>query len=159
MVSVDSPAVPAAALALAGTQGRGRRFTGGESAKGLVAAGFAGASADFVVNEALSATGMGDTVSSTLGQAILGAGLSKFGGPIPANAAMARGIHYNVMQSAFNDLQADLGSLMNGSVLGGNEGSSTASPSPTRSTTTTSNSVSQASPQTRNGGSNTVRFG
>lgn len=153
--SLDGPVVPMAVLALAGTKSKGRQFTGGESGAGLVAAGFAGSSAQYAADEILSRTGMSGTVSSPLGQAVLGAALSKYGKDVPLNAPAARGIHYNVMTNAMSSMGVDLGSLM-GSVGGSSTGQSAA-----RSVSKSSSgnaSVSRNTPTTRNGG-NTVRFG
>lgn len=115
MVNFDSPILALGALFLAGQDQRGRRFTGGETGKGYLAGGFAGSSAEFAVNKLRNTAGVSESaLSDELAQALLGAGVSRFGGMIPQNKAMARGIHYNVATQSFQDAGLSLGSLMNG---------------------------------------------
>lgn len=110
-VDLDSPLIPLAGLYLVGQNSRGRRYTGGESGRGMLAAGFADASADYVTGEILGATGLDGTVTNSLGRAMLGAGVSRWGGAIPQNRAMTRGIMYGVMSDSISELGVDLGSL------------------------------------------------
>lgn len=115
MVNLDSPILTLGALFMAGNSSEGRNFTGGETGKGLIAGGFASSSAQTVVDGARKMAGLEESaVSDELAQALLGAGLSRFGGPIPQNNAMARGIHYNVAHEAFTKAGWTLGEMMNG---------------------------------------------
>lgn len=130
-ISLDSPVIPLAGLYLAGQSRKGRTFTGGESGKGMLAAGFAASSSDWAANQLLSAANMSGTVSNSLAKALIGAGISRYGDPIPAHRAMSRGIMYNVASEAFTELGADAGSLFGS--IGGGSGSSGV---PTRTATT-----------------------
>lgn len=119
-MALDSPIVTLGALAVAGNSSRGRQFTGGESGKGLLAGGFAASSSEYVADQARSMAGIDTTsVSDELMQALLGAGVSRFGDPIPMNNAMARGIHYNVATQAFQDAGLSLGNLVGDVTDGG----------------------------------------
>ena len=151
-VDLDSPLIPLAGLYLVGQNSKGRRYTGGESGKGMLAAGFAASSSEWAAGQALSATGMGGTISNSLAQALLGAGVSRYGGAVPANRAMARGVMYNVAANAFTELGADAGSLFGN--IGGGDGSQTA----TQSASASVQSAPQAKSQQPRTGSNTVRF-
>lgn len=107
------------ALFLAGQDSRGRKFTGGESGKGILAGGFAAGSAQYVVDEVRSRSGFdSDALTDELAQALLGAGISRYGGMIPQNKAMARGIHYSVAEQAFTEGGYTLGELV-GDIGGG----------------------------------------
>lgn len=137
MPSLDSPLITLGALFLAGQDSRGRPFMGGESGKGYLAGGFAGASADWASDQVRSAAGVDQTqVSDELLQALIGAGVSRFGDPIPQNNAMARGILYNVSASAFGRAGLAAGDLVGDLTGGGTQGA------PTQGTPTLS-SVSQ----------------
>lgn len=115
MVSLDSPLLSLGALFLAGNSSEGMQFTGGETGRGLVAGGFAAASSDAAVNEVRNALGVeADALSDELAQALLGAGLSRWGGPIPQNKAMARAIHYDVAAQAVEGAGFALGDLLSG---------------------------------------------
>lgn len=125
MPSLDSPALTLGALYLVGQEERGREFTGGESGRGLLAAGFAGSSSEYAANQIRNAVGVDSTsVSDELMQALVGAGISRFGDPIPMNNAMARGIHTNVAIQAFQDAGLSLGNIAGGDLLGGDGGGS-----------------------------------
>lgn len=129
MPSFDSPLLTLGALFVAGQDSRGRQFTGGESGKGLLAGGFAAGSAQFVVDEARSAAGLEeDAISDELAQALLGAGVARFGGPVPQNNAMARGIMYSVAEQGFTKGGFTLGEMI-GDIGGGNGNASVARPS------------------------------
>lgn len=94
-MDLDSPLVTLGALFIAGNSSSGREYTGGETGKGLLAGGFAGASAEWAGDQLQGQIGS-DTMTDELAQAVVGAGLSKWGDPIPQNNAMSRGILYNV---------------------------------------------------------------
>lgn len=120
MPSLDSPLLTLGALFLVGQDSRGRQFTGGESGKGLLAAGFAGGSAEWAANEARSALNLQeDAVSDELAQALLGAGISRFGGMVPQNKAMARGIMYNSAIQAMQGAGVTAEDLLGDFSLGG----------------------------------------
>ena len=145
MVSLESPLLTLGALYLAGQDDRGRRFTGGESGKGLLAGGFAAGSSQFVVDEVRSMAGLDSSaLSDELAQALLGAGIARFGGPIPQSNAMARGIHYNVAEQAFTQAGVTLGDFLNGGSGGSTSQTRTRSVARSRSR---SRSVSRSSPQ------------
>lgn len=130
---LDSPAVPLAAVFLAGQRSSGlgsRQDTGGESGVNILAGGFADASSGWLSNELFSAVGMGDTVSPLLGRALIGAGVSRVD-QIPKNRAMARGIMYGIASDGVSEMGVDLGSLVGGS-LGGGGTESAATPQRTR---------------------------
>lgn len=136
MPSLDSPLITLGALFLAGQDSRGRQFTGGESGKGVVAGGFAAGSSQFVVDEVRNRAGLDSTaVSDELAQALLGAGLSRYGGMVPQNKAMARGIMYSAAEQSFTRAGYTLGDLVGGSIGGNgsasiNAGGSGGSPAP-----------------------------
>lgn len=160
-VNLDSPLIPLAGLYMAGQSSKGRKYTGGESGKGMLAAGFAASSGEWAANQALNAAGMSGTISNSLAQALIGAGISRYGGAVPANRAMARGVMYNVAGNAFTELGADAGSLFGDMFGGGGGGSQTAqtasaATSRTASPATASSSSSQNMRQPRNG--NVTRF-
>lgn len=122
MVSLESPLLTLGALYLAGQDERGRQFTGGESGRGLLAGGFAASSSNYLVDQARSLTGLqSDALTDELAQALIGAGISRFGDPIPMNNAMARGIHYNVADDAFTKAGITLGDIA-GDVTNGGSG-------------------------------------
>lgn len=156
-VDLDSPLIPLAGLYMVGQNSKGRKYTGGESGKGMLAAGFAASSGEWAANQALSATGMSGTISNSLAQALIGAGISRYGSAVPANRAMARGVMYNVAGNAFTELGADAGSLF-GDIMGGGGGqtSQTASASTAQTAATAASSSSQNMRQPRN--SNVTRF-
>lgn len=121
MPSLDSPLLTLGALFIAGQDSRGRQFTGGESGKGILAGGFAAGSAQYVVDTARDQAGLdSDSLSDELARALVGAGISRFGGPIPQNNAMARGIMYDVAKSGFTDAGFTVGDLVGDTFNGGN---------------------------------------
>lgn len=142
------PVIPLAGLFLAGNSSTGRQFTGGEGGKQYLAGGFAGASSQWAVDQLRSTAGLdSSTVPDELGQAVLGAALSRYGGMVPQNKAMARGIHYHVATQAMNDLGVTAGDLF-GDFTGGNGGNGG-----------TNNQVrTQTVPQTHNRGDNMVTY-
>ena len=130
---LDSPLIPLGAVFLAGQRSRGiasRQDTGGESGVNLLVGGWAGESSGYATNEIMNAVGLSGTVSPLLGQALLGAGVSR-AGFIPKNRPMARGIMYNVVGSGASELGFDLGSLMGGT-FGGGETATRSTSSPQR---------------------------
>lgn len=128
MPSFDGPILTLGGLFVAGN--RMPEFTGGESGMNILAAGFAGSSADFLVDEARSTLGIDtSTVSDELAQALIGAGISRYGDPIPRNNAMARGIHYDVAMQAIDEAGFSLDQLVGGSLFnGGSSGGSATAP-------------------------------
>lgn len=146
MPSFDTPIITLGGLFLAGN--RAPEYTGGETGMNLVAGGFASASADWAVNQTRSTLNIEEsTVSDELAQAILGAGMSRFGEPIPRNNAMSRAILYDVAQQgvaeagfAMGDLMGDGGFFNGGNGDNGSNGSSTqpVRRSPSRNTGTQS---------------------
>ena len=160
-LSLDSPLVTLGALYFAGNRGvRGSGplsgISGGESGKGLIAGGFGGASAEWAGDQVTGLAGDSLPVSDVLGQAIAGAALSKFGGMIPQNKAMARGIHYNAATQAMQEIGLSAGDLI-GDVTGG--GGSTSSTSSTTSTPVRSSPTPSARTHggMRNGGGSNVK--
>ena len=124
MVNLDSPMLALGALFLAGQDDRGRQFTGGESGKGILAGGFASSSAQFAVDELRNLAGLDSSaVSDELAQALVGAGISRFGDPIPQNNAMARGIMYSVADQSFTQAGWTLGEFAGDITNGGGGGS------------------------------------
>lgn len=139
MVSLDSPLITLGALFIAGQDSRGRQFTGSESGKGLIAGGFAAGSAQYVVDKAREQTGFDSSaVSDELAQALVGAAVSRYGGMIPQNKAMGRGIMYSVSEQAFTKGGYTLGGLVNemndgdGSIIPDGNDSAIAPPSSSR---------------------------
>lgn len=121
MVNLDSPLLTLGALFVAGQDSRGRKFTGGESGKGLIAGGFGGASADWAGSQLQNLTGGNSALTDELAQALAGAAISRFGDPIPQNNAIARGIHYNVAAQAATQAGLEAGSLFGGFMDGGTQ--------------------------------------
>lgn len=132
----DTDAIlPLGALFLAGNSSTGRQFTGGEGGKQYLAGGFAASSSSWAVDQIRNAAGLdSEQVPDALAQALVGAGLSRWGGMIPQNKAMARGIHYNVASNSFNQMGLTLGDMV-GDVGGGNGGSSMNTMSATQTVT------------------------
>lgn len=129
MPNLDSPLVPLVAYWIAGNDSKGRKFTGGESGKGLVAGGFGGASAEWAGSQLQGVVGA-DSMTPQLAQALAGAGVSWAGrqsGSLPTGLtnATARGIHYNVAAQAASDVGLEAGQLF-GNLTGGG-GSTSAS--------------------------------
>lgn len=133
MPSLDNPLITLGALAVAGSSRRGRQFTGGESAMGLLAGGWANASAPWFgtqLRQLTGQTGTDATLTDPLAQAIVGAGLS-WADMVPANKALARGIHYNVAANAFSSQQLDATNILpdlSGSLSGDTTTSQVTSP-------------------------------
>lgn len=145
MVNLESPVLTLGALFLAGNSDKGRQFTGGERGTGLLAGGFASASANTAVDEIRNAAGIdASSLSDELAQALLGAGVSwagrSFDGiPTRITNPMARGIHYNVAHQAFEEAGFTLGEFMS------NGGTSSVSRSVSQSPQAVHNSRSNGS--------------
>lgn len=137
----DTDAIlPLGALFLAGNSQKGRQFTGGEGGKQYLAGGFAASSSDWAINQLRNAAGLDSSqVPDALAQALLGMGISKWGGMIPQNNAMARGIHYNVASESFSQMGLTAGDLA-GDVS--TSGANTSASLNTQNVTHTSNSDS-----------------
>lgn len=120
---LSSPLVVLGALWYAGENRR--EFTGGMDGIDILAGGFGASSAQWAGEQLQNAVG-GDTLTPLLSQALVGAGVSNYGGMIPQNQAIARGIHLNVAQQAFSDAGFAAGDLLGdiGGIGGGNGGNS-----------------------------------
>ena len=146
-LQLDSPAVTLGALYLAGQAGvKGdgmfSGISGGESGKGLIAGGFGGASAEWFGDQVTGLAGDTLPVSDVLGQALVGAAISKYGGMVPQNKAIARGIHYNAATQSVQELGLAAGDIF-GDLTGGSGGTSSSpvqsAPNPTRTSGTVHN--------------------
>lgn len=127
MPDLSSPFVTLGALWVAGNRDDFRKFTGGETGRGLVLGGVGAASAEWAGTQLTNATGMSGTLGPELAQALAGAAVSAGGRKVDADRftnPVARGIMYNAAQQAASQAGLSAGQLF-GDLTGGGGGGGT----------------------------------